>query len=80
MPFATYGRNVTNHRYRHERISQRAFFNWLSAGQPVGRDLEFWLAAEEEDRRNFASREFKGETSNRSERFSRAAGTFWPIT
>jgi hypothetical protein len=27
------------------RIQQRAYFLWIDAGQPMGRDLEFWLAA-----------------------------------
>jgi len=80
MPFATYGRNVNNYRSRHERISQRAFFNWLSAGQPEGRDQEFWFAAEEAERKSFASEEFDGWRALPSERFSRAPKTFWPIT
>ena len=27
---------------------EAAYFNWLNAGCPEGRDLEFWLAGEEE--------------------------------
>jgi hypothetical protein len=80
MPFVSYGRNVNNRRSRQERISQRAFFNWLSAGQPDGRDQEFWFAAEEEERRSFASKESDRGRALPSERFSRVPRTFWPIT
>lgn len=36
---------------RHEcenEIRLRAYFNWLDAGCPQGRDVEFWLDAERE--------------------------------
>jgi hypothetical protein len=95
MPFAIYARNVVNHRRRHERISQRAFFKWLAAGQPEGRALEFWLAAEEEERGPVAKEELAGPTSIRprpgellmgawlpltADRFSGAPRSLWPIT
>lgn len=34
-----------------ENISRIAYFKWLDAGQPHGRDQEFWAAAEAEYRR-----------------------------
>src|SRR5262249_3830742 len=95
MPFATYGRNVVNFRCRHESISERAFFKWQAAGQPDGRDLEFWLAAEVEERGPRAPEECRGPTPIRprpdelmfgagislpTERFSRAPRSLWPIT
>jgi hypothetical protein len=95
MPFVTYGRNVINHRCRDEIISQSAFFKWQAAGRPEGRDLDFWLAAEQEERGPGAKEELVGQTSIRprpgellmgaslpltSERFSRAPRSIWPIT
>jgi hypothetical protein len=32
----------------HEEIRRRAFGLWQEAGRPEGRDLEFWLRAEQE--------------------------------
>ena len=32
----------------HRQISARAFELWNQAGRPIGRDLDFWLAAERE--------------------------------
>ncbi|MBE7504254.1 MAG: DUF2934 domain-containing protein [Verrucomicrobiales bacterium] len=32
----------------HEAIAERAYFLWEQAGQPAGRDDEFWLRAEAE--------------------------------
>jgi hypothetical protein len=34
---------------RYERIANRAYRLWEKAGHPSGRDLDFWLAAENED-------------------------------
>ena len=48
MPFMTYGHIVHDDCERHEGIALRAYFKWLAAAKPEGRDLEFWLAAEEE--------------------------------
>lgn len=36
------------HRYGHRQICGRAYELWERAGRPMGRDLEFWLAAERE--------------------------------
>lgn len=33
---------------RHEVIGIIAFYKWLDAGKPEGRDMEFWIAAEQE--------------------------------
>ncbi len=33
---------------KHNEISYRAFLLWEKAGRPVGRDQEFWFAAEQE--------------------------------
>ena len=33
---------------RYERIANRAYRLWEQAGRPCGRDLDFWLAAENE--------------------------------
>jgi hypothetical protein len=30
------------------QLKEMAYFNWLNAGKPQGRDLEFWLDAERE--------------------------------
>ena len=48
MPFMTYGRNVLDESSGHEAVALHAYYMWLAAGQPEGRDSEFWLAAEEE--------------------------------
>lgn len=29
-----------------ETIATEAYYHWLNAGQPTGRDQEFWLTAE----------------------------------
>lgn len=31
---------------RHAAVQKEAYFLWLSAGKPAGRDAEFWLKAE----------------------------------
>lgn len=31
-----------------DRISERAYFRWCEAGQPPGRDVDYWLTAEHE--------------------------------
>ena len=31
---------------RHELIATAAYFRWIAAGSPPGRDLEFWLLGE----------------------------------
>jgi hypothetical protein len=31
-----------------EKIQELAYYKWLNAGSPEGRDLEFWLEAEDE--------------------------------
>jgi hypothetical protein len=95
VPFVTYARNVPNHRCRHERISERAYFKWLAAAKPMGRDLEFWIAAEEEERSHSLEIDFPAAAAVRgnlagvvaaagpaipSERFSRAPRSLWPIT
>jgi hypothetical protein len=95
MPFVTYGRNLVNHRCRHENISQRAFFKWLAAGQPAGRDLEFWLAAEVEEGLPGPREQLAGPPLIRprprelmtgaeppllSDRLSRMPRSLWPIT
>lgn len=33
---------------RHQLISERAHKMWVEHGRPEGRDVEFWLAAEQE--------------------------------
>jgi hypothetical protein len=50
MPFMTYERRVVNESSGHEAVALHAYFKWLAADQPEGRDLEFWLAAEEEQK------------------------------
>jgi hypothetical protein len=30
----------------HDAIAQAAYYQWLKAGKPNGRDQEFWLTAE----------------------------------
>jgi hypothetical protein len=66
MPFVTYGRNIPNHGSRHERISERAYFKWLAAAQPGGRDLEFWFAAEDEESRRRESESIAAPASIRA--------------
>ncbi|MDB5384886.1 MAG: hypothetical protein JWM11_532 [Planctomycetaceae bacterium] len=48
MQFMSYGPNVVNQSCQHEDVARLAYLRWIAAGQPEGRDLEFWLAAEEE--------------------------------
>lgn len=36
---------------QNDRIAARAYQLWVQRGYPVGRELEFWLEAEDEDRR-----------------------------
>jgi hypothetical protein len=31
-----------------EQIREKAYYLWMEAGRPAGRDLEFWAAAERE--------------------------------
>ena len=31
-----------------DEVAQRAYQLWVAAGQPIGRDLEYWLQAEAE--------------------------------
>ena len=33
---------------RNEKVSHLAYRKWQEAGEPSGRDMEFWLAAENE--------------------------------
>jgi len=33
-----------------DRVQTRAYYIWLQEGMPQGRDLEFWLKAEQEIR------------------------------
>lgn len=33
-------------RFCRAAVEQRAYFKWLDAGRPAGRDIEFWRAAE----------------------------------
>ena len=35
-------------RIKQEEIAKKAYFKWLEAGKPEGRDEHFWLEAEEE--------------------------------
>lgn len=44
----TIGSQTETTRTAHEQIAQLARRYWEQAGQPTGRDLEFWLQAEEE--------------------------------
>jgi hypothetical protein len=37
-------------------IEEAAYYKWLVAGQPRGRDLEFWVTAEREVTRNRLAR------------------------
>lgn len=31
-----------------DRIAERAYFRWVEAGKPPGRDIDYWLTAEHE--------------------------------
>src|SRR5512137_745053 len=38
----------------HEVVAEAAYYHWLKAGQPSGRDQEFWLKAEAQLRKAMA--------------------------
>jgi len=40
------GRN--QNKVSRDEVAQRAYQLWVAAGQPIGRDLEYWLQAEAE--------------------------------
>lgn len=42
--------NTTTQIADNEAIARAAYLEWLGAGKPTGRDLEFWLKAEEKVR------------------------------
>jgi hypothetical protein len=42
--------NTTTQIADNETIARAAYLEWISAGKPTGRDLEFWLKAEEKIR------------------------------
>ena len=42
----TQGQN--HNKVSRDEVAQRAYQLWVSAGQPAGRDLEYWLQAEAE--------------------------------
>jgi hypothetical protein len=37
-----------SHRHKQKRIEELAYYKWLEAGQPHGRDVEFWNEAQAE--------------------------------
>ena len=39
----------------HDVVAEAAYYHWLKAGQPSGRDHEFWLQAEGQLRNTVAS-------------------------
>jgi hypothetical protein len=43
------GGEMSESQIREERIRDAAYFLWIDAGRPTGRDVEFWLAAEKAD-------------------------------
>ncbi len=43
------GGEMSERQIRAERIRDAAYFLWIDAGRPTGRDVEFWLAAEKAD-------------------------------
>ena len=55
MPFMTCGRNMQNESCEHEAVALRAYFKWIAAAQPEGRELEFWLSAEQEQKQRMAT-------------------------
>jgi hypothetical protein len=48
MPFPSYEVHSVSPSHCRAVIAKAAYFKWLAAGQPQGRDLEFWVAAEQE--------------------------------
>ena len=51
---------------RYEWIVNRAYHLWEKAGRPSGRDLDFWLAAENEhDNRQTAQSEYRDKVDRR---------------
>jgi hypothetical protein len=43
------GGTMSGKQIKEERIRDAAYFLWFDAGMPAGRDMEFWLAAENWD-------------------------------
>jgi Protein of unknown function (DUF2934) len=41
----------------HDVVAVAAYYHWLKAGQPSGRDHEFWLKAEAQLRKTMAPRD-----------------------
>jgi hypothetical protein len=56
MPYPSYEvHSVSPHQCR-AAIAEAAYYKWLAAGQPQGRDLEFWVTAEHEVNRTRLAR------------------------
>jgi hypothetical protein len=48
--------NPTTQKADNETIARAAYLEWIGAGKPTGRDLEFWLKAEEKIRHGSTAR------------------------
>ena len=53
---ATTNSNTTTQIADTETIARAAYLEWIRAGKPTGRDLEFWLKAEEKVRHSNTAR------------------------
>jgi hypothetical protein len=52
MPYPSYEVHSVSPGQCRAAVALAAYYKWLVAGQPQGRDLEFWVAAEQEVTRN----------------------------
>jgi hypothetical protein len=52
MPYPSYEVHSVSSRQCRAAIAEAAYYKWLAAGQPQGRDLEFWVMGEQEVTRN----------------------------
>jgi hypothetical protein len=52
MPYPSYEVHSLSPRLCRAAIAESAYYKWLDAGRPQGRDVEFWVAAEREVARN----------------------------
>jgi hypothetical protein len=52
MPYPSYEVHSVSPGQCRAAVARSAYYKWLSAGQPQGRDLEFWVSAEQEVTRN----------------------------
>jgi len=48
MPYPSYEVHSVSPGQGRAAVALAAYYKWLAAGRPLGRDLEFWVTAEQE--------------------------------